>query len=341
MKNENIILAILAALVLFSRKGGIAGIGNYPSLENVFQADVINGYVPAKKTLKEATFKMLPRRLEKLNFPGVKSQSDTMDALFILQEIDKQTQIPTAGDKFVFIFLNRRNEPMDYAVFNEMPTVPHVLSLGLKSIPAGMVGFYLTSSDEYHEDSFTFKNEKLKPFVNSLKANAETVGILLLDFVEVRSPSNYYSVGSVGIGHLKHSLRRGPNMEASKIDSPEAVRMFLKKVMGNKILIQELFIIIYLDKKGNPLAYTIHSIGSNDATLADTKIIFATAHELNAKGLIISHNHPSGADKPSNADLQLTEKIQKVGALLDITIKDHVIVTGGEKYFSFREKGYL
>ena len=64
------------------------------------------------------------------------------------------------------------------------------------------------------------------------------------------------------------------------------------------------------------------------------------ALKANACCLILTHNHPSGNLKPSNADEALTKKISEAGKLLDIQMLDHVIVTS-EGYYSFADEGLL
>ena len=65
-----------------------------------------------------------------------------------------------------------------------------------------------------------------------------------------------------------------------------------------------------------------------------------TALKANACCLILTHNHPSGNLKPSNADEALTKKISEAGKLLDIQVLDHVIVTS-KGYYSFADEGLL
>ena len=52
------------------------------------------------------------------------------------------------------------------------------------------------------------------------------------------------------------------------------------------------------------------------------------------------HNHPSGDPAPSRADISITNKIRDSGNMLDINLKDHIII-GDQSYFSFLEKGLL
>ena len=82
------------------------------------------------------------------------------------------------------------------------------------------------------------------------------------------------------------------------------------------------------------------SSGGISGTVADPKLVFMAALKANACCLIISHNHPSGNLKPSQADEALTRKISEAGKLLDIQVIDHVIVTS-EGYYSFADEGLL
>jgi DNA repair protein RadC len=69
-------------------------------------------------------------------------------------------------------------------------------------------------------------------------------------------------------------------------------------------------------------------------------LIFVAALKANATSIVISHNHPSGNLKPSQADEQLTQKIKQAGQLLDIKLLDHVIVTS-EGNYSFADEGLI
>ena len=56
--------------------------------------------------------------------------------------------------------------------------------------------------------------------------------------------------------------------------------------------------------------------------------------------LALVHNHPSGDPSPSREDIGLTEKVERAGELLGLTLLDHVII-GDNSYFSFKERGML
>ncbi len=80
--------------------------------------------------------------------------------------------------------------------------------------------------------------------------------------------------------------------------------------------------------------------GGISGTVADPKVIFAAALKSTASGIILSHNHPSGSLRPSQADINLTRKLKSAGELLDIAVLDHMILTS-ESYFSFADEGVI
>ena len=103
---------------------------------------------------------------------------------------------------------------------------------------------------------------------------------------------------------------------------------------------QEQFKILLLNRANKVLGIYEVSTGGMSGTVADPKLIFATALKACASSIILSHNHPSGNLKPSNADLQLTQKVKEGGKLLDIEVYDHIILTT-EGYYSFADEGQL
>lgn len=82
------------------------------------------------------------------------------------------------------------------------------------------------------------------------------------------------------------------------------------------------------------------SLGGVHGTVADPKIIFKTALEELASGMIVAHNHPSGNLTPSQQDIDLTRKLKEAGKLLEIQLLDHLIVAG-KQYCSFADEGLL
>ncbi|HMM11253.1 MAG TPA: DNA repair protein RadC [Bacteroidales bacterium] len=102
----------------------------------------------------------------------------------------------------------------------------------------------------------------------------------------------------------------------------------------------EKFWIILLDQAQQIIRIVEISEGGITGTVADPKKIFRLVLESGATNLILCHNHPSGQLRPSQADVQLTEKIAAAARLLDISVLDHIIV-GRDDYYSFADNGQI
>ena len=69
--------------------------------------------------------------------------------------------------------------------------------------------------------------------------------------------------------------------------------------------------------------------GSVDRALVRLAEVFKPAIRRNSCGVILAHNHPSGAVEPSPQDLELTYDCIQLGKQLDITFVDHLIAGAG------------
>ncbi|MFC7522706.1 DNA repair protein RadC [Parapedobacter sp. GCM10030251] len=107
-----------------------------------------------------------------------------------------------------------------------------------------------------------------------------------------------------------------------------------------KDLSYEEFWVLFLAGGCKLIANVLIGKGGNDFTPVDIKEIFRLALEYRATSMILTHNHPSGTLKPSNMDIQLTNKLNDAAKLFDFSINDHIIFTNGG-YYSFRDSGLL
>ena len=126
--------------------------------------------------------------------------------------------------------------------------------------------------------------------------------------------------------------------EITKIKSSQDAYNFMKYHLHD--LNHEQFWVMLLSRSNSVLHFTKISQGGLSATLVDPKLIFSTALEWKASGLILFHNHPSGNLQASESDKKLTQKIVKSAELLEINVLDHIIV-GQNTYFSFADEHEL
>ena len=131
--------------------------------------------------------------------------------------------------------------------------------------------------------------------------------------------------------------RRGAeaNLPAEVKDSKDSYERFLPFIDDIR---QEHFLVMYLNQSNHALKVECISNGGTTHVIADPKIIFKNALNLNATCIILGHNHPSGNPRPSEDDRQLTKKLVAAGKLLDIAVIDHIVI-GNERYYSFRDHG--
>jgi DNA repair protein RadC len=69
--------------------------------------------------------------------------------------------------------------------------------------------------------------------------------------------------------------------------------------------------------------------GTIDGAAVYPREVVKQALADNAAAVILAHNHPSGVCEASQADIRITERLQKALALVDIRVLDHVIVGDG------------
>ncbi|HOS46673.1 MAG TPA: JAB domain-containing protein [Paludibacter sp.] len=128
--------------------------------------------------------------------------------------------------------------------------------------------------------------------------------------------------------------------ERLRITSSTDAEQVFRSIWELPIDLRESFYALYLDRGNKVLGYLLISVGGLSGTVIDPKTVYQTALKANASGIIIAHNHPSGNPQPSDADLQLTNKLKEAGQLLDINLLDHLIIMP-EGYTSFADEGML
>ena len=99
----------------------------------------------------------------------------------------------------------------------------------------------------------------------------------------------------------------------------------------------EEFWILYLNNANRVIRKAQVSKGGITGTLVDVRLVLKEALEIGAVAIILAHNHPSGALKPSEADKAITAKLKKAAQILDIKVLDHLIVAE-RAFFSFADQ---
>jgi len=119
-------------------------------------------------------------------------------------------------------------------------------------------------------------------------------------------------------------------------DRPDRVKDHLRFLVQGRGM--ECFGAVFVDQQHRHVATEIMFEGTIDRTAVYPRNLIKRALELDAKGLILFHNHPGGTPRPSEDDMRLTRIVEQAGQALDIKLLDHFLLAGKEA-ISFKERG--
>lgn len=103
---------------------------------------------------------------------------------------------------------------------------------------------------------------------------------------------------------------------------------------------EECVLVLYLSADGLFIAEDVYAGGHCSAASLPLRGTVRRAFDLDARRLLIAHNHPSGNPEPSAADLRVTRHFIDVTAALELVVDDHVVV-GGNRVVSLRDRGLI
>lgn len=127
---------------------------------------------------------------------------------------------------------------------------------------------------------------------------------------------------------------------AQTLNSPEAVYKFIKETLHLEEYAEENLYAIGVSASGGVTGFFKISQGTSNCSLVNPAGIFRRLLLDNSQTFFVVHNHPSNNIYPSQADLQMTNELNKAGKILGIPLLDHIIV-GETSYYSFKEKEAL
>jgi len=119
-------------------------------------------------------------------------------------------------------------------------------------------------------------------------------------------------------------------------DGADAVALFAPVFAG---LAHEELHVALLDREMRLIKRT-KIPGSGHSVDVPLRALVAEALALDARGLVIAHNHPGGDATPSQAGKAVTRRLAEIVAPLEIRLIDHLIFAG-DQCASFRAMGLL
>lgn len=152
-----------------------------------------------------------------------------------------------------------------------------------------------------------------------------------------------------GLGQAKFALlqactelfKRGMAEKLSKQDSftsAETASDYLRAQLSQHK--REVFAMLMLDSQHQLIAYREMFKGTINSAAVYPRELVKQAMDDNAAAVILAHNHPSGVAEPSQADIQITQRIKQAFALVDVAVLDHFVI-GHCGAVSFAQRGLL
>ncbi|MEM6346003.1 MAG: DNA repair protein RadC [Bacteroidota bacterium] len=129
-----------------------------------------------------------------------------------------------------------------------------------------------------------------------------------------------------------------PQNKKFRVSGSSSAAQYLSPILQDQN--QEVFYVLFLNRNHEIESEKEIFRGGIASTIVDPKLVFREAIHRLASSIIVAHNHPSGNLKPSQADIQITQKLQKGSQLFDITLLDHLIISQ-KGYFSFADEGLM
>lgn len=170
--------------------------------------------------------------------------------------------------------------------------------------------------------------------------------------------NNLNELGKFDVGRLTKLKGIGPTKAVTVLAALELGRrrnasdiLNREKVTSSQIVVQlmqplladlphEEFWALLLNRSNRIIDKVRVSQGGTCGTVVDVKLVMKAAIEKLAVGIIMVHNHPSGNEQPSSADVQITKKLASAAELFSIKLIDHVVITDS-KCLSFADEGLL
>lgn len=236
------------------------------------------------------------------------------------------------GESCGSIVLNLRRQGMD-EVLSLLPR-EKMLRYGITSLTdAELLALFLRTGTQ-GKSVYVLARELIHHFGSlyglltaDMAAFKEVDGIGVAKFAQLR-----------GIAELARRFYIVRMQEEDPLLTPEMTREFLQSQLADAE--REIFMAIFLDNKNRVLKHCHLFSGTLSHVEVHPREIVREAIKVNAAGVILAHNHPSGCAEPSRADKEITKRIIKCCQIMDIRVLDHLIIGRGE-YLSFAEHGWI
>jgi len=190
--------------------------------------------------------------------------------------------------------------------------------------------------------TYAIPRHDVKPIAKRLLSTFGTLaGVFDAPMCELKQTTGVGEKAAIFLSLIRHVEVRylaSDLPEKNVYDRPEKVKAYLRMQMQGRGM--ECFGAVFTDQQHRHLATQILFEGTVDRTAVYPRNVMKRALELDAKGMILFHNHPGGTAQASHEDMALTRRMVEACTPLDIKVLDHFLLAGRE-ILSFKENGWF
>lgn len=183
----------------------------------------------------------------------------------------------------------------------------------------------------YETDVLAAEN-LVRPFLYRVGSLANLKSFSGVDLASVTGLEEFEGLRAQALIELGRRMVEAGKGVPTIIDTPEDAAQLLEDLRHES---KEHFVAILLSAKNKVLRRSTIHIGTLTESIVGAREVFREALRESAASVIVAHNHPSGDPTPSPEDIRVTRELMQAGKLLDIELRDHIIM-GDKKWISLR-----
>ena len=140
------------------------------------------------------------------------------------------------------------------------------------------------------------------------------------------------------IGEAAARLLRGQVLGGPLLDDVPSLVRYCRAALGYEEV--EQFRVLFLDRRHRLVWDEVLAKGTVNHAPVQPREVTARALRLKAAAVVLVHNHPTGDEEPSRADVDMTRQIVEACGVVGVQVLDHLIVAEGG-HTSLAEGGLL
>ena len=157
--------------------------------------------------------------------------------------------------------------------------------------------------------------------------------VTIQDLTKIKGVGTVKAIQIKAVCELAKRISIPIDKQKIKVKTPQDVSNLVMNEL--KLEKREIVKVIILNSQNVVIKIQNISHGGTNSANVDPKDLFAEAIKLGAPKIIMVHNHPSGNSKPSQQDIEFTERMEQASEILGIQLLDHIVI-GYNEYTSIK-----